>query len=136
MAAEIGGKIMVIYCDQCEYENCCSVREVADDLKGCIGHGKLHHKFAEEKGKMQKEAEEKMQKALVLTEERIKELAPGDKVQLIGTTISLGLNLPRYLDNGVFTVIGVTRNGKIKCDWDGGKPFNIPPLYLKKLSID
>lgn len=127
-----------IRCGQCEYGDIsgtirCSLRDIAPDLKGCIGHGKLHHKYAEEKEKMKKEAEEKRQKALFLTKESIKELKPGDKVQLIGSTISLGLNLPRYLDNGVFTVIGITQNEKIKCDWDGGKPFNIPPLYLKKL---
>lgn len=133
MAAEIGGKIMVMYCNQCEYENCCSVREVADDLKGCIGHGKLHHRYTEEKELKMREAQERRNKELILNEERMKSLKPGDKVQLIGTTISLGLKLPRYLDDGIFTVIGVTKTGRIKCDWDGGKPFNIPALCLKKL---
>ena len=39
--------------------------------------------------------------------------------------------LPGYLTDGTLKVIGFTRE-KVKCDWDGGKPFNIPPELLKK----
>ena len=123
----------IIECINCEYESNCSLRDIAPDLEGCMGHGKWHHRFAEEAERREHEAVKARANELVLNEERIKELKVGDKVQLMGTTISLGLNLPRYLDNGVFRTLGVTRNGKIKCDWDGGKPFNIPALCLKKL---
>ena len=120
-------------CNMCEYQGNCSLRDIAPDLYGCMGHGKLHHRFTEEKERLMFEAIEKCNAAQVLTEERIKELKAGDKVKLMGTTIALGLNLPRYLDNGTFTVLGIARNGKIKCDWDGGKPFNIPALCLEKV---
>ena len=129
----MGNAFSMLKCGQCEYEGNCSLRDIAPDLYGCMGHGKLHHRFSEEAERLKNEAVQKRESALILTKERVKELKPGDKVELIGTTISLGLNLPRYLDNGTFTVLGIARNGKIKCDWDGGKPFNIPALCLKKL---
>ncbi len=127
------GAFSMLRCNSCEYENNCSLREIAPDLEGCIGHGKLHHRFAEEAKRIEAEAIERRSKVLILNEERVKELKIGDKVRLVGTTISLGLNLPRYLDNGTFRVLGMARNGKIKCDWDGGKPFNIPALCLEKV---
>lgn len=120
-------------CSMCEYEGNCSLRDIAPELYGCMGHGKLHHRFIEEKERLEREAIEKRAAIKVLDAERVKELNAGDKVRLTGTTIALGLNLPRYLDNGTFTVIGIARNGKIKCDWDGGKPFNIPALCLEKV---
>lgn len=122
-----------IKCSMCEYEGNCSLCDIAPDLYGCMGHGKLHHRFSEEKERLELEAIEKRNAAQILNDERVKELKVGDKVRLMGTTIALGLNLPRYLDNGTFTVLGIARNGKIKCDWDGGKPFNIPALCLEKL---
>lgn len=123
-----------IKCNVCEYESNCSLRAIAPDLYGCMGHGKLHHRFTEEKKRLEQETIEKRAAAQILNDERIKELKAGDKVRLVGTTIALGLNLPRYLDNGVFTVLGIARNGKVKCDWDGGKPFNIPALCLEIIS--
>ena len=123
----------IIMCNQCEFESSCSLKNIASDLTGCIGHGRFHHRYEDERKRLKEEAEEKRKNAQILNTEVLKDIAPGDKVQLIGSTISLGLRLPRYLDNGVFTVIGIARNGKIKCDWDGGKPFYIPALCLKKI---
>ena len=124
----------IMYCTRCEYEENCSLRDIADDLEGCVGHGKTHHRYEEEKIALQKEAEDKRNKALILSEEQLHLLKPGDKVRLIGSTISLGLKLPRYLECGELTVLGIARTGKVKCDWDGGKPFYIPPLCLEKIT--
>lgn len=121
-------------CNQCEYEEGCSLREIAPELEGCAGHRHLHSRYAEMRSKEEREAWEKRQQALILSEDRLQELKQGDKVRLIGSTISLGLHLPRYLDNGTFKVLGVTRTGRLICDWDGGKPFNIPPSCLEKLN--
>lgn len=128
---------MFLWCTKCEYEENCQLRTMAPDLDGCSGHSKLHHRFTEKKEKMQKEAEKKVEKQLknsLANEQVLASVKVGDKVKLMGSTIWLGLNLPRYLDNGVFTVLGFTRNGKVKCDWDGGRPFNIPPGCLELLS--
>lgn len=40
--------------------------------------------------------------------------------------------LPAYLISGTMKVIGFTKK-KVKCDWDGGKPFHIGPDMLKKV---
>lgn len=130
----MGSAFMEIRCVNCEFQEDCRLREIAPDLYGCMGHGRLHHRFAEQAEKEKAEFQEKRAKALAENEKQVMNLRPGDKVQLKGTTISLGLRLPRYLDNGCFTVLGVSRNGKIICDWDGGKPFHIPALCLNKLA--
>lgn len=39
--------------------------------------------------------------------------------------------LPAFLIGGTLTVVGYTKK-KVKCDWDGGKPYHIPPELLKK----
>lgn len=120
-------------CKNCEYMSSCELRKIAPDLYGCMGHGKLHHRFAEQAAREEALFSQKRKEALLLSEQQADNFSVGDVVQLQGSTIALGLTLPRYLDNGCFTVIGKTRTGKIKCDWDGGKPFNIPPLCLKKI---
>lgn len=122
-----------IQCSMCEYEEGCSLLEIAPDLYGCMGHGKLHRRYMEEKERLKDAADEKRKAAQILNDEQVKNLRAGDTVRLTGSTISLGLNLPRYLENGTLTVLGVSRNGKIKCDWDGGKPFYIPALCLEKV---
>lgn len=40
--------------------------------------------------------------------------------------------LPAYLINGTLIVVGFTKK-KVKCDWDGGKPFHIDPDLLRKV---
>ena len=122
-----------IKCNRCEYGENCSLKELAPELTGCEGHGKLHHKFEKRRMELQKEADEKRRQAIADSELKLEDFKPGDKVALVGSTISMGLSLPRYLESGTLTVIGIsTRTGKVKCDWDGGKPFLIPPLALKK----
>lgn len=39
--------------------------------------------------------------------------------------------LPGYLAGQYLKVIGHTKT-KVKCDWDGGTPFHIPPELLRK----
>lgn len=126
----------LIWCTQCEYEEECSLRAVAKDLDGCSGHSRLHHRYAEEKEKLQKEAIEKIEERKKLNGQPLESFKIGYRVRLKGSTKSLGLNLPQYLDNGDFKVVGFTKNGKIKCDWDGGKPFNIPAGCLKIMEND
>lgn len=123
-----------IRCNRCEYGESCSLRDIAPELTGCEGHGKLHHRFEERKMALQREADEKRRQAIADSELRLEDFKPGDKVVLIGSTVSMGLSLPRYLESGTLTVIGISkRSGKVRCDWDGGRPFLIPPLALKKI---
>lgn len=51
-------------CDQCEYEDNCSLRDIAPDLYGCMGHGKLHHRFSEEAERLKNEAIQRREAAL------------------------------------------------------------------------
>lgn len=38
---------MMLNCTECEYEDCCSIRELAEDVTGCAGHGKLKEREEE-----------------------------------------------------------------------------------------
>ena len=126
-----------VKCSRCEYERSCSLRDLAPELTGCEGHGKLHHRFEEKKLRLNLEAEEKRRLAITEAQMHLQDFRPGDKVHLVGSTISMGLSLPRYLESGTLTVVGISeRAGKVKCDWDGGKPFLIPPLVLKKIQTN
>lgn len=122
-----------IWCNQCEYEEQCSLRAIASDLDGCSGHGKLHHRYTEEKERLMKQAAEQERKTALRSKELLEQLKPGDKVQFVGNPKSYSgcSNLPQYLSGGVLTVLGFCKNGNIKCDWDGGKTFNIPPGCLR-----
>jgi len=40
--------------------------------------------------------------------------------------------LPAFLIGGALKVVGYTKQ-KVKCDWDGGKPYHIPPELLKRV---
>ena len=62
------------------------------------------------------------------------DFAVGDKV-MVNTSNPHDLKLyklPGYLIDGTLTVIGFTKT-KVKCDWDGGKPFSIDPDLLRKV---
>ena len=123
----------LIWFSQCEYEKNCSLRDIAPDLDGCSGHSKLHHRYAEEKERLIKEAEEKEKATSLRYKEVLEQLKPGDKVEFVGSPKSYYgcTNIPQYVGGSVLTVLGFTRNGNIKCDYDGGKPFNIPPVCLR-----
>lgn len=122
-----------IPCNRCEYEENCSLKAIADDLDGCSGHSKVHHRYTKHADNYKKEFDKKRAEAIKLNDEMAATIKVGDKLRLTGSTIALGLNLPRYLDYGVFTFLGFNRNGKAICDWDGGKPFHIPLLCLEKV---
>lgn len=62
---------------------------------------------------------------------KMEDIKIGDRVTLRRSPVSLGVKVPGYLEGGVLTVIGKTKAGNIKCDWDGGKPFYIPPYCLR-----
>lgn len=129
--------LQFVKCARCEYGANCSLREIAPELTGCEGHGKLHHRFEDRRENLQREAEEKRKQAIIDSEKSLQDFQPGDKVQLVGSTISMGLSIPRYLGSGTLTVVGISkRAGKVKCDWDGGKPFLIPPLALQKIVVN
>lgn len=126
-----------VKCARCEYGVNCSLKDIAPELTGCEGHGKLHHRFEEKKKQLNLEAEEKRKQAIIDSEKSLQDFQPGDKVHLVGSTISMGLSIPRYLESGTLTVVGISkRAGKVKCDWDGGKPFLIPPLALQKIVVN
>ena len=62
------------------------------------------------------------------------DFAVGDKV-MVNTSNPHDLRvcgLPGYLIGGTLTVIGFTKI-KVKCDWDGGKPFMLSPDLLRKM---
>lgn len=122
-----------INCNQCEYEKNCSLCAIAPELLGCNGHGKLHHRYEEEKKRLMKEAERQEAETSLKNKEILEKLKPGDRVQFIGSPKSYTgtSRLPEYLNNGILTVIGIAKNGNVKCDWDKGKPFNIPPKCLR-----
>ena len=123
----------LIWCTNCEYEKNCVLRAIAPDLDGCSGHSKVHHRFEEEKERLMKEAAEKDKATLLRNKEVLEKLKPGDKVKFIGNPKSYYgcSNIPQYISGSVLTVLGFARNGNIKCDYDGGKPFNIPPTCLR-----
>lgn len=58
----------------------------------------------------------------------------GDIVQADSNPYNLRTaRLPGYLSSQLLKVVGFTKT-KVKCDWDGGTPFHIPPTLLKKKS--
>lgn len=61
----------------------------------------------------------------------LKDFEVGDLVSVHNT---LGTNIPCYLEGFPLKVIGLGRKN-VKCDWDGGKPFFIPPEMLRKENI-
>lgn len=67
----------------------------------------------------------------MLKEKTIKDFSVGDVVKPneINPNNMRAYGLPAYLIGGTLTVVGFTKN-KVKCDWDGGKPFHIPPSLL------
>lgn len=59
----------------------------------------------------------------------------GDKVIADGNPYNLRVfKLPGYISGQMLTVIGFTKD-RVKCDWDGGKPFSIPPSLLTAKKI-
>lgn len=122
-----------IPCKRCEYNGNCSLVAIAPELEGCSGHGRLHHKYEEEREERMKQALEWQQATSLKNKELLEQLQPGTRVQFVGSPKSYTgtTGLPEYLANGILTVIGFTKTGNVKCDWDGGKPFNIPPGCLR-----
>lgn len=122
-------------CKTCErfVEGNCKLREIAPQLRGCDGYG-MYSK------KLYKEREERLKKAEMTAIKQEEEdtaalglLKVGDKVELKANPKSMVgcKNLPQYLENGVLTVLGFAKSGKVICDWDGGKPFRIPREALR-----
>lgn len=122
-------------CDRFIDTKDCKLREIAPELTGCDGYGIISRT-------LEKEKKEKFEAAIKKQEIQSKKnldwmanIKPGDKVALKGSPKSIAgcSHLPLYLANGVFTVLGVTKGGRVICDWDGGKPFHIPAYALNIL---
>ena len=127
-----------IQCVQCEYEKCCSLRDIASDLDGCSGHSKLHHRYIKERNELIAQAADRDRELSLKNKEILDTLEPGDRVKFVGNPKSyVGCsNIPQYVSGSVMTVLGFTKNGNVKCDYDGGKPFNIPPRCLRLVQIE
>lgn len=111
-------------CKLCEYEKNCSLRDLALDITGCEGHSKRKQfSYVSHPNQFVKMCSEKKTNS-------IHDFSVGDRVIIRGTTIGTGL--PRYLEGSPMTVIGFgTIN--VRCDYDGGKPFMVPPSILEKI---
>lgn len=69
-----------------------------------------------------------------MQEPKISDFTEGDKVVADSNPYNLRVyHLPGYIAGQTLTVIGFTKE-RVKCDWDGGKPFNIPPSLLERKS--
>lgn len=128
----------MIRCDICDRyldTKDCKLREIAPKLTGCDGYGILSRTLVEKKEKEREIAIKKQEIQAKKNLAWISNIQSGDRVQLKGNPKSIVgcSNLPLYLANGVFTILGVTKSGKVICDWDGGKPFHIPAYALNFL---
>ncbi len=62
---------------------------------------------------------------------KLSDFKVGDRVIADSNPHNLRMwKLPGYLTGNILTVIGFTKE-KVICDWDGGKPFRIPPGLLR-----
>lgn len=115
-------------CNMCEYDGNCQLQVVAHDITGCTGHSK--EKEMPPLRTVQEEAEKtELQPEIP----GVSDFAIGDIVRADPNQYSLNSSrLPGYLAGGYLTVVGFTKS-KVKCDWDGGKPFHIPPSLLRKV---
>lgn len=120
-------------CKLCIYVDSCKLRDIAPDLTGCDGHSKRKeitydpHDFVNhKKSDFIKECENRKVNTL-------KDFSVGDTVIISGSYSTIGTRLPRYIEGSPMKVIGFTKIN-VKCDYDGGPPFMVPPSLLKKIS--
>lgn len=113
-------------CYLCEYDGGCQLQEIAPDITGCSGHSRYKQQECtcssgvEEKWFMSRKEPQKLSDFKV-----------GDRVIADDNPHNLrAFKLPGYLAGNPLTVVGFTKE-KVICDWDGGKPFTIPPELLK-----
>lgn len=110
----------------------CKLREIAPQLEGCDGYGIYSQSLTEKAKQKEEKAIERQKKQIEENRCWVADVREGDTVMLKADPKSIFgcSNLPRYLYSGTLKVVGVHKNGKIICDWDGGKPFLIPPEAL------
>lgn len=114
-------------CYMCEYDGGCQLQEIAPDITGCSGHSKYKERPAEPEPYAAEENQQSRPEAPKLTDFKI-----GDCVIAHYNEHTLRMwRLPGYLAGCALKVIGFTKE-KVVCDWDGGKPFRIPPELLRK----
>lgn len=112
-------------CYLCEYDGCCQLQEIAPDITGCIGHSKYKDAQEDLETYVVDESQYDRPDVPKLTDYKI-----GDRVIADSNPNNLRTwNLPGYLAGNTLKVIGFTKE-KVICDWDGGKPFRIPPELL------
>lgn len=117
----------ILNCYMCEYDGNCSLQEIAPDITGCEGHSKYKGKRITEENLMETQAPDPQPYIPQLSDFEI-----GDIVQADSNPYNLkAFRLPGYLSGQCLKVIGRTKT-KVKCDWDGGNPFHIPPELLRK----
>jgi hypothetical protein len=116
---------VLIECELCEYEKYCELRKIASDLIGCMGHGVYNQKIREEQKRREKNGQLNWNNIKLHEKEDFK---PGDHVIIKRSLINS--HLPRYIENSPMTVLRLGRDNVI-CDYDGGKPFSVPPGLLE-----
>lgn len=113
-------------CEQCEYNKKCELQVVAPDITGCTGHSKISFSYIEE---IERREEERLAAYVPPKVHVLSDFKAGDKVFVTrGSTV--GTRLPSCIEDGFLTVLGIGKVN-VKCDFDGGKPFFIPPCYLE-----
>ena len=113
-------------CYMCEYDGGCQLQEIAPDITGCSGHSKYKERPEEPEPYVVKENKQNSPDPPKLTDFEV-----GDCVIADNNPHNLRTwKLPAYLAGNKLKVIGFTKE-KVVCDWDGGKPFKIPPELLR-----
>lgn len=115
-------------CTDCIYENNCDIRSLAPDVTGCEGHSVIKPEV--EAALLEKLTSVPGEPIPTRKYTKLEDLKIGDRVRACCT---VGTRIPTYLKDSPMTVIGFTRFGNVKCDYDGGKPFSIPPDMLLKI---
>ena len=116
------------YCDRNLDTHDCKLREAVPELEGCDGYGIYSRSLINKQKEKEKAAEEAHAAQSARNLEWLENIQAGDEVRLKASpkTMYATRNLPLYLEKGTFKVLGIHKNGKVICDWDGGKPFLIP----------
>ena len=118
--------ICLVMRDMCEYNGGCQLQEIAPDITGCSGHSKQRR----QERTCSSDAGEKWFMS-GKEPQKLSDFKVGDRVVADGNPHNLRIfKLPGYLAGNQLTVIGFTKE-KVICDWDGGKPFRIPPDLLR-----
>ena len=111
-------------CDFCAFNGGCQLQDVAPDITGCTGHSKY-----KERPKRQESNRHTTQRQP--DNPKLEDFKKGGTVIADGNQYNLRtFRLPGYLAGQQLKVIGITKE-KVICDWDGGKPFHIPPELLR-----